>query len=165
MRSPLTTIESPSTCTSPRKRPCTVSKRVKCTLVLASPKSLIATILISPVCFPSYSARRMLRPMRPYPLIATLIAMCFLVPRVLRQNLFDRCDDVVRREAVRLEQILRGRRGAEVIDADDLTLQAHVVPPLSADTRFDRHSPRDRGGKHALLVRVVLRVEGVGARH
>src|SRR5271154_1697044 len=75
MRSPFTTIESPSTCTSPRKRPCTVSNRVKCTLVLASPKSLIATTLISFACLPSYSARRILRPIRPYPLIATLIAI------------------------------------------------------------------------------------------
>jgi len=30
MRSPFTTIESPSTCTSPGNRPCTVSNRVRC---------------------------------------------------------------------------------------------------------------------------------------
>src|SRR6202790_5772548 len=72
---------------------------------------------------------------------------------------------MLRSKPVRLEQALGRRRCAEVIDADDLALQADVAPPLRAHPGLDRHAPGDRRRQHALLVRIVLGVEGVGARH
>ncbi len=46
IRSPLTTIASPSTLTVPGNFPCAVSYCVRWALVFASPRSLIATISI-----------------------------------------------------------------------------------------------------------------------
>ena len=65
MRSPLTTRSPPSTVTVPGNLPWAVSYWVRWALVSASPRSLIATMVISLVRLASYSARRMLRPMRP----------------------------------------------------------------------------------------------------
>src|SRR6266702_333653 len=67
-------IESPSTVTVPGKRPCTESKRNKWALVSTGPRSLIPTTSIS-LRPDSAMARKILRPMRPNPLIATRIAM------------------------------------------------------------------------------------------
>src|SRR6266581_4860704 len=67
-------IESPSTVTVPGKRPCTESKRSKWALVSTGPRSLIPTTSIS-LRPDSAMARKILRPMRPNPLIATRIAM------------------------------------------------------------------------------------------
>src|SRR6185369_7511213 len=67
-------IESPSTVTVPGKRPCTESKRKRWALVSTGPRSLIPTTSIS-LRPDSAIARKMLRPMRPNPLIATRIAM------------------------------------------------------------------------------------------
>jgi len=53
MRSPLTTMQSPSTLTSPLKRPCTVSWRVRWALAFGSHRSLSATICTWPVRLPS----------------------------------------------------------------------------------------------------------------
>src|SRR5580765_7627686 len=69
-------IESPSTVTVPGKRPCTESKRRRWALVSTGPRSLIPTTSIS-LRPDSAMARKMLRPMRPNPLIATRIAMLF----------------------------------------------------------------------------------------
>src|SRR3954465_13354620 len=71
-------IESPSTVTVPGKRPCTESKRSRCALVSTGPRSLIPTTSIS-LRPDSAMARRMLRPMRPNPLMATRTVM-FLSP-------------------------------------------------------------------------------------
>ena len=78
IRSPLTIKSPASTATSKGKRPCAVSYCSRCALVSASPKSLIATISNSPLRPLSNSARAMLRPIRPKPLIAILIAIVWL---------------------------------------------------------------------------------------
>src|SRR4029077_18013617 len=72
---------------------------------------------------------------------------------------------MLRGEAVGLEQTLRGRRRAEVIDAHDLTLEADIVPPAGRRAGLHRHPPGHRRRQHALLVRIVLGIEGVGAGH
>src|SRR5688572_26382262 len=69
-----TLIESPSTVTMPGKRPCTESKRSRWALVSTGPRSLIPTTSIS-LRPDSAMARKILRPMRPNPLIPTRIAM------------------------------------------------------------------------------------------
>src|SRR6185295_9145328 len=66
--------ESPSTVTMPGNRPCTESKRSRCALVSTGPRSLIPTTSIS-LRPDSAMARKILRPMRPNPLIATRTAM------------------------------------------------------------------------------------------
>ena len=66
---------SPSTETSCPNLPCTVSCFSRCALVAASPKSLTATTSKSSDCPDSNIARSKLRPIRPKPLIATLIAI------------------------------------------------------------------------------------------
>src|SRR5665213_365416 len=71
-------IESPSTVTVPGKRPCTESKRNRWALVSTGPRSLMATTSISRR-LASKMARRTLRPIRPNPLIATRIAIQFLL--------------------------------------------------------------------------------------
>src|SRR3954471_11403486 len=67
-------IESPSTVTMPGNRPCTESKRSRWALVSTGPRSLMPTTSIS-LRPDSAMARKILRPMRPNPLIATRIAM------------------------------------------------------------------------------------------
>src|SRR6478609_6941464 len=67
-------IESPSTVTVPGKRPCTESKRSRWALVSTGPRSLMPTTSIS-LRPDSAMARKILRPMRPNPLIAIRIAM------------------------------------------------------------------------------------------
>src|SRR6185369_8826892 len=67
-------IESPSMVTVPGKRPCTESKRSKWALVSTGPRSLMPTTSIS-LRPDSAMARKILRPMRPNPLIATRTAM------------------------------------------------------------------------------------------
>ena len=57
------------------------------------------------------------------------------------------------------------RRRAEVIDADDLPLQADKLPPGLASGRLDRHAARDRRRQHAVAVGLVLAGECRGARH
>src|SRR6516165_3655138 len=74
--------ESPSTVTVPGKRPCTESKRNRCALVSTGPRSLMPTISMS-LRPDSAIARRMLRPMRPNPLIATRTAISRLLQRLL----------------------------------------------------------------------------------
>src|SRR4030095_5175731 len=60
--------------TVPGKRPCTESKRSRWALVSTGPRSLMPTTSIS-LRPDSAMARKMLRPMRPNPLIPTRIAM------------------------------------------------------------------------------------------
>src|SRR5690242_12051414 len=67
-------MESPSTVTVPGKRPCTESKRSRWALVSTGPRSLMPTTSISRRP-DSAMARRILRPMRPNPLIATRTAI------------------------------------------------------------------------------------------
>ena len=74
MRLPSTTIASPSTSTLLGKRPWTESKRSRWALVSTGARSLIATTSMS-FRPDSTIARRMLRPMRPKPLIATFTVM------------------------------------------------------------------------------------------
>jgi hypothetical protein len=76
MRSPFTTIESPSTWTSPGKLAVrgVVPRQVRIGVGIA--EIVDADDLdFARVRLPSYSARSTLRPMRPYPLMPTLIAM------------------------------------------------------------------------------------------
>src|ERR1700723_3642497 len=80
-------------------------------------------------------------------------------------GLFDRLDDLLGREAEFRKQHFGGRRGTEVIDPDHLSFEAHVAPPVGPYPALSRHAPRYRGGQHALLIRLVLRVEAVGAGH
>src|SRR3954453_7602910 len=67
-------IVSPSTVTVPGKRPWTLSKRSRWALVSTGPRSLMPTTSIS-LRPDSATARKILRPMRPNPLIPTRIAM------------------------------------------------------------------------------------------
>src|SRR6266581_6154537 len=67
-------IWSPSTVTVPGKRPCTESYRNRWALVSTGPRSLMPTTSMS-LRPDSAIARKILRPMRPNPLIATRIAM------------------------------------------------------------------------------------------
>src|SRR4029079_12463031 len=69
-----TLMESPSIVTMPGKRPCTESKRRRWALVSTGPRSLIPTTSMS-LRPDSAMARKILRPMRPNPLIPTRIAM------------------------------------------------------------------------------------------
>src|SRR5580700_5115020 len=109
----------------------------------------------------------MLRPMRPNPLIATLIAImspchCQALRAEINgveatppekvlcagsgQDLLDGLEDMFGCEPVGLEQILGRRRRAEMIDADDFALQAHVMPPPCGGAGLDRDTPGHRLG-------------------
>ena len=75
MRLPLTMMSLPSALTSPGKAPWTLSRLNSQALDLASARSLIATSS-SPQSGRSRIARATSRPMRPKPLIATLVISC-----------------------------------------------------------------------------------------
>ena len=79
-----TSIQSAPDVTSTGRRPCTLSKRIRWALVSTGPRSLIATISISSrPC--SIRARRTRRPIRPNPLMATLVVMrCLSFRRIGR---------------------------------------------------------------------------------
>src|SRR6476620_1169530 len=112
----------------------------------------------------------MLRPIRPYPLMPTLIAMrdLFLASRleiaVLCENLAYRLDDVLDGEAEKLEQHRPRRRFAEGVDADDAAVMADVFPPVVGDARLDRDLAH-AVGQDRLLVRAVLAIVDQRARH
>src|SRR6516164_154166 len=72
-------IVSPLTVTSPGKRPWFESNRKRCALVSAGARSLMATTLMSSRS-PSTIARSTMRPVRPKPLIATLVDISVLRP-------------------------------------------------------------------------------------
>ena len=74
IKDPATLMVSPLTVTTPGKRPCTLSKRSRCALVSTGARSLMATISMS-LRSASTMARRILRPMRPNPLMATRIVI------------------------------------------------------------------------------------------
>ncbi len=80
------------------------------------------------------------------------------------QNLFDRGHNIVRREAKLLEQ-QRGRgRLAKAIHADDGATQTDILPPGIGHTGLDSHLVYARH-QDAVLVGLVLLVEGIGTRH
>src|SRR5882672_6626335 len=100
-------------------------------------------------------ARATRRPIRPKPLIATLVAMilislkCFqvrhlrLTARKTRQTLaFQRRDDVRHDrfggEAEAFEQIASGRGGAEPVEADIEAVTAGVALPAEGRSGLDR---------------------------
>src|ERR1700722_12013174 len=126
----------------------------------------MATICISLERFASYRARRILRPMRPYPLMPTLIAISSLplfsmlelccLSGSRRECLVDRLLHMLGGEAELLEHILgRGRR-AEMIDAHDLTPEPHVFPPRLGRRRLDGDPPHDLRGEHVVLVCPIM---------
>ena len=79
MRLPLMTRSLPLTSTVPENAPCTLSRLNSSALALALARSLIETSS-SPQSGRSRMARATLRPMRPNPLIATLVAIVELLP-------------------------------------------------------------------------------------
>src|SRR5512135_3385803 len=113
------------------------------------------------------TARKTMRPMRPKPLMPTLIAIVFLLLLVKSksvsgsENGLGLGDHVLDREAEFLEQ-LAGRGGfAEAIHADHSTVQANILVPGVGHACFDRHA-LDAGRQHAGLVSRVLLIENVG---
>src|SRR5579871_2225473 len=104
----------------------------------------------------------MLRPIRPYPLMPTLIAIVFetsFFENLLSQHFVERLAYLGARKSKLIEQYLGGRRGAEMIDAHDLAPKAYIVPPGSANARLHRHPTGDFGRQHAILVAVVMGIE------
>src|SRR6476469_5312826 len=131
--------ESPSTVTSLGKRPCTESKRSRWALVSTGPRSFTATTSMS-LRPDSTMARRMLRPMRPNPLIATLTVMSESSSQIMRaQHLVG--DGLGRDSEVPVE-VLVGRARAETLHADEEAVGADERVPAEAHRRLDRHLDR-----------------------
>src|SRR5215217_3353387 len=140
---PSTTIESPSTVTSLGNRPCTESKRRRWALVSTGPRSFTATTWMSlrPL---STMARRMLRPIRPNPLIATFTAIVF-TPCAAR--LFAGASQIMgsqdplrhrlRRDAEVAVEIPVGRACPEAAHADEDPVRADKRVPAEAHRRLD----------------------------
>src|SRR3954462_15632511 len=78
---------------------------------------------------------------------------------------FRRVDDGLGRDAELLVHDVAGRRETEARDGDDLAVQADIAVPEFRHTGLDRDAAAARAREHALLVRVVLGVEALHARH
>src|SRR5215211_2632573 len=136
---PLTTMSSPSTVTSLGKRPCTESKRRRWALVSIGPRSFTASTSMS-LRPDSTMARRMLRPMRPNPLIATLTVMSESSSQIMRaQHLVG--DGLGRDSEVPVE-VLVGRARAETLHADEDAVGTDERVPAEAHRRLDRDLDR-----------------------
>src|SRR3954469_21412487 len=135
---PSTTRSSPSTVTSLGKRPCTESKRSRWAFVSTGPRSFTATTSMS-LRPDSTMARRMLRPMRPNPLIATLIVMLNSSEIMRPQHLVR--DRLGRDPEVPVE-ILVGRARAETLHADEDPVRADERVPAEAHRGLDRDLDR-----------------------
>src|SRR4051812_1205302 len=136
---PSTRIESPSTLTSLGKRPCTESKRRRWAFVSTGPRSFTATTSMS-LRPDSTMARRMLRPMRPNPLIATLTVMSESSSQIMRaQHLVG--DGLGRDPEVPVE-VLVGCARAETLHADEDAVGADHGVPAEAHRRLDRDLDR-----------------------
>src|SRR5581483_1435904 len=123
-------IVSPSTFTSPGKRPWTLSKRSRCALVSTGARSLMATTSTSSRPL-SAMARKMLRPMRPNPLMATrtLISQSFRLN--LRKLRCCRLGHCFRCNAEMAEKVLVWGARPETGHADENTVRTDDgVPPL-----------------------------------
>src|SRR5690349_351100 len=75
------------------------------------------------------------------------------------------CHHVVRGEPELLEEDLRGGAGAVVLDADRLARVAEDAVPAHPDAGLDGHARLDPARQDLLLVRRVLLVEPLLARH
>src|SRR5262245_44313951 len=84
------------------------------------------------------AARNTMRPMRPNPLIPTLIAILPDLWNLLLQYSLSDLHDVVRREAEMLEEIFRDAGRTERRHADDITVRPDVAPPCIRRSGFDR---------------------------
>src|SRR5215210_7949647 len=136
---PSTTMASRSTLTSLGKRPCTESKRRRWALVSTGPRSFTATTSMS-LRPDSTMARRMLRPMRPNPLIATLTVMSESSSQIMRaQHLVG--DGLGRDPEVPVE-VLVGRARPETLHADEEPVGADHGVPAEAHRRLDRDLDR-----------------------
>src|SRR5688572_7062915 len=150
MRRPSTTRLSPSTPTSLGKRPCTESKRSRWALVSTGPRSLTATTSMSrrPL---STMARRMLRPMRPKPLMATFTVMSLTPSRpvahpgpnggVVSQIVGSEhpVGHRLRRNSEVTVKILVGRAGPKPLHADEDAVVADDRVPAPAHGGLDGH--------------------------
>src|SRR3954471_19779304 len=136
---PSNTRASPSTVTSLGKRPCTESKRRRWAFVSTGPRSFTATTWMS-LRPDSTIARRMLRPMRPNPLIATLTVMSESSSQIVcAQHLVG--DGFGGDPEVPVE-VLVGRARPEALHADEDAIGADHGVPAEAHRRFDRDLDR-----------------------
>ena len=126
------------------------------------------TTSMSGKCFAA--ARNTMRPMRPNPLMPTLIAMnrspdLQCVSKSCQSSASISRTMWLAREAEMLEQCLRGRRGAERCHADDVA----VARRHSATSRRGRRLRPPGAARRAAAPRrdttAVLRVEMIVARH
>src|SRR5579871_1123881 len=120
----------------------------------------------------------MLRPIRPYPLMPTLIVMDVSSSRrnvpigrplparraSSGSRLLDGLDHLLGCEAELLEQLLARRRCAKMIDADHAAAQAHIAPPVRSGAGLDGDAPLDLGRQHCVPIIRILAIEGGAAR-
>ena len=72
---------------------------------------------------------------------------------------------VVRREPERLEQLVGGGGGTEVVDAQHVTAVTYITFPALRRTHFHRQSGSDAGWQHFVLIVLRLGVEQIPAGH
>src|SRR3546814_15460146 len=106
---------------------------------LASARSLIATSS-SPQSGRSRIARATRRPIRPKPLIATLVAMSLIS---LTQSRNDLRPDGLGGEAEALEKVFRRRGGPKAVEAAVDDIEAGLACPAERRARSDRDAPRN----------------------
>src|SRR6516164_5058661 len=126
---------SPFTVTSPGKRPCTESKRSRCALVSTGARSLMARISMS-LRPASTAARRMLRPMRPNPLIATRTDIT-QSPYDFLQTRQRRLCHLLGGNAKMLVKLFVGPTRAKPAQAHKSSVGADNLVPALADAGFD----------------------------
>src|SRR6266481_689426 len=160
-----TSIVSPSTLTSPLKRPCTESKRNRWALVSTGPRSLIDTTSMS-LRPDSMMARMTLRPMRPKPLIATRTAMSSSVslPSSSGQTA-RRLGDRLGRDAEMLVEIRRLGRRAKTLHADECALGSEPAFPTEAGRRLAGYAHRAFGAHDLVAICVSLGGKQLPAWH
>src|SRR6185503_6653037 len=101
----------------------------------------------------------MLRPIRPYPLMPTLIAMTLSSLNVDFRNLKQLADlsrNIIGGETEVGIHVGELSRGAEPVQADHTALHADVTPPGQCSASFDRESPAHRGRQDSVTIRLVL---------
>src|SRR5438046_2609798 len=155
-----TSIVSPWIFTSCGKRPCTESKRNRWALVSTGPRSLIATTSMS-LRPDSTMARKMLRPMRPKPLIATRTAMSTSVISEPARCLGDRLG----RDAEMPVKVGGLARAAEAFHADERAARAKPTLPAEARRRFAGHPDGAVGSQDLLAICIVLGGEQLPGWH
>src|SRR5882672_5001595 len=99
-----------------------------------------------------------MRPIRPNPLMATLIICSF------SYRAPDSFCDVFRGEAEVLEEVARRGGLAEAVHADHRALESDVLAPIVADAGLDRYLWELRR-QHGVPVGRVLAVENARRRH